>query len=375
MPPGAECLRLSFQSTSGTRSSLSSGAPTPARAPAMPLTPEQRDTLWEASGSPFRGHRIVSARPGTGKTTTLTGYCIDVVSDWRHRYAPWQGMAIVSYTNVAKDELEQKIRRLGKAKCLLSSPYFVGTIDACLNQFLFLPCGARYMSYAGARPRLVGEPYGQWRPSWSLVNGKPNDASSPLFFDCYSLGLGGAPFRTDAVPRKIGNKFVPAPNVSSANSGKIIKMKEYVWAQGYALQNDANYIAFSILASSGALTRSFVGRFPVFVIDEAQDMTEVQHALIDHLKNSGQKQIVLMGDEYQAIYEWNTAQPQLFITKKADEGWNGRTIAGTFRCSPAICTVLTNMTADSAVLSPVSTGQNKSYSEAGQVRNYDSHWV
>ena len=338
----------------------------------MPLIPEQRAALWRKDGLPFRGYRIISARPGTGKTTTLTEYCMDIVDDWWSCYAAWQGIAVVSYTNVAREELERKMRNLGKASCLLAAPHFVGTIDAFLNQYLFLPFGGTRMNYVGARPKLVGEPYRQWRPSWAFVNGAPDDASSPWFFDCYSLGPEGAPFRTDATPREIGNNPARRPvEVSLANSVKIIKMKEYVWSQGYTLQSDANYISYSALTSSAALTRSLARRFPVLVIDEAQDMTEVQHALIDHLGRFGERHIVLVGDEHQAIYEWNTARPQLFIAKKTDAMWNGRSLTETFRCSPGICAVLTNMTADGATLSPASAGKNTNYDAPVQVRTYD----
>lgn len=123
----------------------------------MPLIDEQLAALWDADGSPLRQPTLVSARPGTGKTTTVTEYCISLVETWRNHYAPWQGMAILSYTNVAKHELERKIRERGTANALLSAPHFVGTLDAFLNRNIFLPFGAEQMGYAGGRPKLVGE--------------------------------------------------------------------------------------------------------------------------------------------------------------------------------------------------------------------------
>src|SRR6266571_6768111 len=117
----------------------------PRRTLLMPLTHDQRSVLWDSGGRPVRGLYVLSARPGTGKTTTLADYCIEVVTRWRSTPQPWQGLAVVSYTNVAKDELELKIRRLGKANILLKAPHFVGTLDAFVNQELFLPFGAPIM--------------------------------------------------------------------------------------------------------------------------------------------------------------------------------------------------------------------------------------
>jgi superfamily I DNA/RNA helicase len=278
-------------------------------------------------------------------------------------------MAVVSYTNVAKDELEEKIRRLGKANFLLSAPHFVGTIDAFLNQYLFLPFGAAHMGYVGGRPKLVGEPYGQWRTPKAIADNNPKGASSTLFFDCYSVGLTGA-FRVDKTPRKSGAYLKPAEEVKPTNASKILKMKQYLWSLGFALQSDANYISYATLTSSEYLTQSFVRRFPVIVVDEAQDMTEVQHAILDHLRNFGQQHIVLIGDEYQAIYEWNTAKPKLFLDKRADPDWNSTSVDETFRCSAAICSFLTNMAADGSALRPAKGGKNENYEEPVQIRPY-----
>ena len=282
----------------------------------MPLKQDQRGALWEKNGQPIRGHYLLSARPGTGKTTTLTEYCLDIATDWRSRYQSWQGMAVLSYTNVAKDELELQIRRLGKANTLLSSPHFVGTLDAFINQMLFLPFGAHIMQYTGARPALVGEPHRQWKSSWQLYRTRPDGAYSPQFFDCYSIGLNGIPFLVDNMPRQIkADVWARAKQVARSNADNILSMKKHVWRNGMALQSDAAYIAYQALLASAELTKALVGRFPVLVVDEAQDMTEIQHALIDHLIAAGHKHMILVGDENQAIYEWNTARPQLFVAK------------------------------------------------------------
>ena len=148
-------------------------------------------------------------------------------------------------------------------------------------------------------------------------------------------------------------------------------MKQRIWAAGYALQSDANFIAYSTLIESASLTKSFIDRFPVLIIDEAQDMTKVQHALLDHLKCSGQKHILLVGDEYQAIYEWNTAKPQLFVDKVQDVDWSPKAISETFRCSGPICHVLSEMAADGQPVKPSSEGQNVAYTDPVQVVTYE----
>lgn len=341
----------------------------------MGMTTEQRDSLWIEDNEPFRGHRVILARPGTGKTTTVSEYCIDLADSWQDRYAPWQGMAVISYTNVAKRELEAKIRDRGRARFLLSQPHFVGTIDSFLDQYIFLPFGSKEMSYGNGRPKLVGAPYSTWIASKPLRDGAPKSSFSPSSFEYYAFDLDGHVVRTRSrVPLNAqGYASVRAPNVDSGNASRIEAMKKYVWEHGYATQGDANYIAVQTLRASADLSRALISRFPVLVIDEAQDMTAMQHAFIDHLKSLGLEHLVLVGDECQAIYEWNTAKPKLLVDKVKDPeaGWSSKTIAQTFRCGPAICRALSRMAHSGLQLQPATQGKNQYYDEPIRVVGYD----
>jgi len=340
----------------------------------MPLTHEQRRALWLPDGSPFAGHAAVSARPGTGKTTTVTEYCIDLSGRWSKEHKPWQGMAVLSYTNVAREELAARIRKRGTAGALLNAPHFVGTIDAFVNQYIFLPFGPGQMEYAGGRPTLVGEPYSVWRAPQEMEHNWPRNLKrKPLLFDCYTLDADDFPLVVDRIPRTFRLKYPQAAKEPTKDSAKDIRlMKRHIWSYGFATQADANYLAYKTLTSSPLLTRSLVARFPVLVIDEAQDMTAVQHALLSHLIAAGQRHVVLVGDEYQAIYEWNTAKPSLFTARKTEKGWVSRPISETFRCSPAICSVLASMTPDGEAVRVASVGKNKDYGQPVQVKRYDA---
>lgn len=335
----------------------------------MTLTAKQRASLWDETGEPLIGHRIVSALPGTGKSSTLSQYCIELQERWPRLHRPWQGMAMLSYTNVAKDELAEKIQQQGPTRALLLSPHFVGTLDAFINQYVFLPFGAAVMGSA-TRPRLVGEPFSTWHANGHLVKATA-DRSSSLFFDCYSLTASGYPYVADPNVRKVDEgKVLPAVAVTSNNASKIANMKRAVWEQGNATQNDANYLALQVLKGSAALTRSLIGRFPALIVDEAQDLTEIQHSLLDHLVASGHRHVVLVGDQHQAIYEWNTARPQLFIAKMDTPPWTSATLADSFRCSPAICAALSKLGNESLTVTAATEGKNLRYPSIIDVATY-----
>ncbi|MET7866306.1 UvrD-helicase domain-containing protein [Micromonospora taraxaci] len=338
----------------------------------MPLSEEQRRALWDDDDRPLNGLRILSARPGTGKTTTVTSYCLDLARSWRDTYAPWQGIAVLSYTNVAKEEVQARIRSNGSAHVLLRNPHFLGTLDAFINQHLFLPHGARQMGYAEGRPRLVGEPYEQWKSSWKLHNSSPNNAFKPSYFDCYTLDINGDPLRIDSAPRIVQpGRTAVAPAVSASNTSKILAMKQYVWSHGMSLQTDANFLAYQVIKTSMMIARSMARRFPVLIVDEAQDMTEIQHGIIDLLIDAGLRNVVLVGDQNQAIYEWNTARPDLFTSRMTAEGWQGGVLKESHRCGTPICATLTAMAADGVTLTPRPNAKNSLYSTPVNIRLYD----
>lgn len=58
---------------------------------------------------------------------------------------------------------------------------------------------------------------------------------------------------------------------------------------------------FRILDKYPSITQNLVRRFPILIIDEAQDTTELQMAIIDKLSQYGAESIMLIGDPDQAI--------------------------------------------------------------------------
>lgn len=328
----------------------------------MKLTTEQRDSLW-SSESPRFGLQIISARAGTGKTTLITEYCISIADKWQTAFKPWQGMAMVSYTNVAKDEIKTKLRKSRGNTSLINNPHSIETIDSFLNKKLFLLHGGVYMGSPDGRPKLVGEPFSTFKAKDSTVINKFGGVSNldyGFIFDKTYYGIDGRIYpnfghvkhgdngkMTVAIRKGDKAASIPWFNNGGTESKYVQALRAYKETkhkEGLVSQADANYFAYKALTSSDYLTKSIIKRYPVFIIDEAQDMTEVQHAILDHLINNGLENVIMIGDEQQAIYEWNTARPELFTLKVADDNWLDHEITGTFRNSQNICNALNSHT-------------------------------
>lgn len=340
----------------------------------MALTSEQKE-LWNSEGMPKLGLHIVSARAGTGKTTLLTQYCLDLSNRWKQLgFQEWQGAAVLSYTNVAKNELEQKIKSERKGYTLLESPHAIQTIDSFFNDRVFLSFGSNAMGSQVSKPTLVGEPH---RPLTLIDRSTRIATKNPKQF---GIGAVHPTYYFDKLAYNLSGNILPmfGSLVKKENKWKIIDTRDgdtYVidWTlkegspsraqktmvaykkklniDGFASQSDANYFTFLALKKSKRLTRSLIKRFPVAIVDEAQDMTEIQHAIIDHLIENGLKNVVMVGDDHQAIYEWNTARPELFTNKHidSDASWSQHEITKTFRNSQNICYALNSLDGVTAI--------------------------
>jgi UvrD-like helicase family protein len=250
------------------------------------LSETQSEVVFEKEGK-----FVVRACPGSGKTYSVAARLADRMSIWPLNN---QGIAVISFTNAAWQEIERQVTTHFKIEKPIPYPHFLGTIDSFVNRFIFLPFGHLVMRCRN-RPVLVGEPHGPWSGKGFVDSLFPNltyDINGDLY-----------PINKRAMPRQW------------ENNQYIIPTKRRLIKAGYATQNDANYFAMKLLETYPNVAKAIIQRFPSFMIDEAQDTSEIQMRIIDLLIDNGLENIMIVGDPDQAIFEWHGAKPQLFIEK------------------------------------------------------------
>ena len=274
----------------------------------MPLSEKQKETVLKP-----RGKFVVRACPGSGKTYSVAARLAHKISNWESKY---QGIATLSFTNIAWQEIEKQVSDFG-TRTPIDYPHFLGTIDSFVNRFIFLPFGHLVMN-CKSRPILVGEPHGSWSGK-NFYEGLFDNISYDVNGEYYALN-----------ERRMRKDWRDNHHITNAKT-RLIR-------RGYANQADANYFAMKILETYENATKAIVHRFPVFIIDEAQDTSEIQMKIIDLLIENGLEEIVIVGDPDQAIFEWNEAKPKLFIDKHEEWGDNNPPpLNENRRSSQAIC--------------------------------------
>jgi DNA helicase-2/ATP-dependent DNA helicase PcrA len=265
------------------------------------LTDKQREIVFNK-----KGKFVVRACPGSGKTYCVSARLARLINEWdKHN----EGIAVLSFTNVAWQEIEKKYAGIFSNDTRITYPHFLGTIDSFINKYIFLPFGHLVLK-CPSRPTLVGEPHGIW-------SGGRYDKDYNQYFDICSFDINGTLIPTGG-PQSF--EFSWKNNKDGSVNGNVInleKAKKNLLSKGYANQSDANYFAMRILEAYPQIAGSLALRFPFLIVDEAQDTSEIQMRIIDLLINNGLNEVMLVGDPDQAIFEWNDARPDLLNDKYA----------------------------------------------------------
>ena len=276
------------------------------------MTPERQAYL------DARGHTILTACPGSGKTTSIVKKLRAVSLYCSEHYGKHTGFACLSFTNKACAELKEKYRDMHDER--LTFPNEVLTIDSFIMQYVVLPFW--YLCEdCKKRPIVVNEEEILERIHYINVQVKgvwKQYVASPL-----------KDF-ADIIHRKSPAKVSREKNGYSWNHNHVTVANEVVYCEaafkyrlekGFITSSDALWIACDILKRHQEVTRALVARFPYIIVDEAQDNSELHFEFFKLLKRAGLQNLEFVGDICQSIYGFNNARPELLQGMMAEDGW------------------------------------------------------
>lgn len=266
------------------------------------------------------------ACPGSGKTFAVASRLANKLESWQLRY---QGVAALSFTNVAKDEISRVAQREFGVAMPVEYPHFIGTIDSFIDRFVFLPFGHLAMGIV-QRPKLVGPPHDDWEPigghGFYWRNTECNRAQCKL--NDFSYDIHGNLVNIDS-----RSHF----SNCQCNHSACRTQKRVFTNRGFATQTDANYFAMQVLEQYPDIRNALAYRFPSIILDEAQDTSDIQMRILDLIKEGGCRDMAMVGDPDQAIYEWRNASPRVFSAKCVECAPNAPKLTDNRRSSQNIC--------------------------------------
>lgn len=255
---------------------------------------------WRAYES--RGNCVVLAGPGSGKTKTLTIKMARMLLEDVH--SP-RGIACITYNNECVRELRRRLDNLGVNEC---ANVFVGTIHSfCLTHIL--------RPYAKLADLKLMEPL--------AVAGQRDqdrcfsDAQKAVF------PVGGSAGRTEFDHYRRTHLDRTASDWRESNEPVSYLIEAYeqeLRSKGLIDFDDMMLLGLYLVENREWVRELLKARFPIFVVDEYQDLGVPLHRIVTSLCFGAGIRLFAVGDPDQSIYGFTGAQPELLqeLAKRDD---------------------------------------------------------
>jgi DNA helicase II / ATP-dependent DNA helicase PcrA len=312
-----------------------------------PLSEEQRKLVEHNEG-----HLFAEACPGAGKTRAIVVRYVR-----RAEEEPRKGIALVSFTNAAIDEVRG---RCGDRQDALKAPHFVGTFDGFINRFISRPL---YVYFYAKTPRFI--------ESWKHTkkgNFRIADMDRLPSFQLDWFEFVYTP--DDHLRAVLRDDWIPLPQSR--------QLQSYVTVNRTRVENQAVATCRRLVAKDGLLScaasrvmatgllqrpvfeqrfgRLLADRFSEVIVDEAQDCGPEELLILTLLKRHGVT-VVTVADLDQSIFAFRRADPKGVLAFTKELG-TPLALNGNYRSSPAICAL--NNSLRSGDRKETATGDNAS---------------
>jgi len=263
----------------------------------------------------------VQACPGSGKTTLVVAKLYILAKKWPHTR---RGICVISHTNVARQEIERRLAGTGIGQRMLNYPHFVGTIHSFVNQYLALPL----LRSEGYHVKIIDDD-------------TCFDWIKRHLLSYHGRRLGNLTYKERTLERAI-RSLVGAPTVAQDPAVRGINQAQWriladakreAIKSGIWSHSDMFAWAERLLTKYPRIIDWVRWRFPVVLLDEAQDTSELQASLLNMVFPAEACELrQRFGDSNQAIYD--TRQSKASTDKFPAKGF--RPIVDSKRFGPEI---------------------------------------
>lgn len=227
----------------------------------------------------------IQAFPGSGKTTTLIAKLAILARKWPHANS---GICVLSHTNVAREEIEERLGNTDVGKKLLMYPHFIGTLHSFFDTFVALP----WLRSKGFRMNMIDSDLVR-KSRWYML-----------------------PFGTRSYlerNHKDAQICSYSEDIGLINWDKQGETRQKILDAIQESQSDGNFTfdemllyAKQALKECESLPIGLQQRFPIIFIDEAQDTNSFQWELIHKAFPEADGMTIRQGfgDSNQAIYNY-----------------------------------------------------------------------
>ncbi len=225
----------------------------------------------------------VQAFPGSGKTTILIAKLAILAKKWQY---PNSGICVLSHTNVAREEIEQRLGNTEVGRKLLSYPHFIGTVHSFFDTYVALPWIKSHDYEINIIDTSVVQTY-----RWMKL---PHNTRSYLEHQ----------FKNESLCEYRESIGEISWNKNGNTKEDLLEVIRESQKRGYFTFGEMLLYAKEALEKQDGISKSVQNRFPILFIDEAQDTDSFQWELLNKAFNEDGIRSIRQGfgDSNQAIY-------------------------------------------------------------------------
>lgn len=299
--------------------------------PNLDLTDDERKAVLLCNSSVD-----VQAAPGSGKTTLLGIKLALLASKWQAQH---RGICILSHTNVARVEIEERIATIPGGIALLQYPHYIGTIQTFIHTFLALPLlrsngvSVEFVDNERFTKRVtvLSQTMHEIKAWLSRPNLNRSKALNTLRYEGPDLELGCA-------EGELPKAGVTRPVLE--------KLKNAIANEGLFRYDDMFAFALQTLTKWPSTTNQLSYRFPLVFVDEMQDTDSSADQLLRQIFNENVV-IQRFGDVNQAILASSEQGTKTFPVQPY------LNVAGSMRFGTEIADIVSKLRTEG----PIITGQ------------------
>jgi superfamily I DNA/RNA helicase len=215
------------------------------------LTEEQKEFLAA------EGKVVLCACPGSGKTYVVAQKLLQYFRHWRRSH---QGVAVLSFTNVASNEIEKQTQELMTGGFEIGYPHYIGTLDSFINNFILLRFGYLIMD-EDKRPTIAIKDIFTVPCSFWKQECHKNKCVENIHDFRWDMNL--------KLYRK--KDLVNCSNNADIKLCPCYKYKETLFRKGFIFQSEVSAFSYSLIKKYPNIAKAIAARFPIIMLDEAQD--------------------------------------------------------------------------------------------------------
>ncbi|NRB39738.1 MAG: UvrD-helicase domain-containing protein [Pseudomonadales bacterium] len=242
----------------------------------------------------------VAACPGSGKTTLLVAKLAILAKKWS---SSTRGICVLSHTNSARHEIEKHLGNTSEGQKLLSYPHYIGTIHGFINEFLALP----FLRSKGYEVNVIDTEICR-KKRWFLLPVKTRKALENAKHNSSVLSIKDADFGVGEVSWS-GSTL----GLNTETYRELVNACKLSTMDGYFCHDEMFLWATELMKTSADVAITLRDRFPILLVDEAQDNSLEQTEILSRIFINSGSPIVRQryGDANQAIYDFQGAEESL----------------------------------------------------------------